>query len=71
MKILNKKAGFDYQLLESFEAGIHLFGAEVKAARAGNLSLIHISSLILKRNKLSSKAYQRHINDIIKHTNYA
>ncbi len=39
MKILNKKAGFDYQLLESFEAGIHLFGAEVKAARAGNIDL--------------------------------
>ena len=39
MKIINRKASFDYQLLEKFEAGINLFGAEVKAVRAGHVDL--------------------------------
>jgi SsrA-binding protein len=33
--ILNKKASFDYTLLEKYEAGLVLFGHEVKALRAG------------------------------------
>ncbi|HSX08776.1 MAG TPA: SsrA-binding protein SmpB [Candidatus Saccharimonadales bacterium] len=39
MKIINKKATFDYQLLEKFEAGINLVGAEVKAVREGHVDL--------------------------------
>lgn len=39
MKITNKKAFFDYQLLESFEAGINLFGFEVKSVRLGKADL--------------------------------
>lgn len=35
----NKKARFDYELLESFEAGIQLTGPEVKSIRAGHISL--------------------------------
>ncbi|MFA5184688.1 MAG: SsrA-binding protein SmpB [Patescibacteria group bacterium] len=35
----NKKANFDYELLEKYEAGLVLYGHEVKAARAGQLSL--------------------------------
>ncbi|MFA7715257.1 MAG: SsrA-binding protein SmpB [Candidatus Paceibacterota bacterium] len=35
----NKKANFDYQILETYEAGLVLFGHEVKAARAGQVSL--------------------------------
>ena len=33
--ISNKKAHFNYEILETFEAGISLFGYEVKAVRAG------------------------------------
>ncbi len=33
--IKNKKAKFNYEILETFEAGIELFGHEVKAVRAG------------------------------------
>jgi len=33
--ILNKKASYDYTLLEKYEAGLVLFGHEVKALRAG------------------------------------
>lgn len=35
----NKKAGFNYEILESFEAGIALSGWEVKSAKAGHVSL--------------------------------
>ncbi len=35
----NKKAYFDYEILEDFEAGIMLRGHEVKAARAGKVNL--------------------------------
>jgi SsrA-binding protein len=39
MKILNKRASFDYQLEEHFEAGINLTGAEVKAVKLGHADL--------------------------------
>ncbi len=34
--IENKKARFDFELLETFEAGIELFGFEVKSLREGH-----------------------------------
>ncbi len=35
----NKKARFDYEILETFEAGIVLSGQEVKSAKAGHINL--------------------------------
>ncbi|GJQ59712.1 MAG: SsrA-binding protein SmpB [Candidatus Scalindua sp. AMX11] len=35
----NKKAHFNYEILERFEAGISLKGTEVKSIRNGNISL--------------------------------
>lgn len=35
----NRKAGFEYFLLEHFEAGISLQGSEIKSIRAGQVSL--------------------------------
>jgi SsrA-binding protein len=35
----NRKAGFEYFLLEHFEAGIALQGSEIKSIRAGQISL--------------------------------
>ncbi len=35
----NKRAKFDYEILDSIEAGIVLLGTEVKSVRAGNMSL--------------------------------
>ncbi|TLD96605.1 SsrA-binding protein SmpB [Helicobacter jaachi] len=35
----NKKAYFDYEILESLEAGIVLLGSEVKSIRAGRVNL--------------------------------
>lgn len=39
MKIFNKRATFDYELQDHYEAGINLLGAEVKAVRAGRVDL--------------------------------
>lgn len=36
----NKKARLEYEILDSFEAGIELFGFEVKSLRAGKASLV-------------------------------
>ncbi len=36
---INKKAGFDYEFLEKYEAGIVLTGQEVKSVRQGQASL--------------------------------
>lgn len=35
----NKKARFDYEIVETFEAGIQLTGSEVKSLRAGQCNL--------------------------------
>ena len=35
----NKKAYHDYYILEKFEAGVELFGTEVKSIRQGNINL--------------------------------
>ncbi|MBQ6838572.1 MAG: SsrA-binding protein SmpB, partial [Clostridia bacterium] len=35
----NKKAYHDYFVLETYEAGIELFGTEVKSVRAGKMNL--------------------------------
>jgi SsrA-binding protein len=35
----NKKANFNYEITETLEAGVELFGFEVKAVRAGQISL--------------------------------
>jgi SsrA-binding protein len=35
----NRKARFDYEFLEKYEAGIELLGGEVKSIRGGQMSL--------------------------------
>ncbi|MBP9802401.1 SsrA-binding protein SmpB [Patescibacteria group bacterium] len=68
----NKQGFYDYQILEEFEAGLVLSGAEVKSAKLGHISLngsfvsikdgqailkkMHISSY--KKAKMSQKDYQ-------------
>ncbi len=36
----NKKAFFEYHILEKFEAGLELKGSEIKSIRAGQMSLV-------------------------------
>ncbi len=37
---VNKRAHFDYEVLETFEAGLVLFGHEVKAVKNGQINLL-------------------------------
>jgi SsrA-binding protein len=39
MKILNKRARFDYQILDTLEVGISLSGGEARAVRTGHINL--------------------------------
>ncbi len=39
MEILNRKARYDYEVLDSYEAGIVLTGTEIKSIRNGNANL--------------------------------
>ena len=39
ISVQNRKASFEYELLEEFDAGIMLFGSEIKSIRAGNASI--------------------------------
>jgi len=45
----NKKAYFDYEILEKFEAGISLIGQEVKSIKTGHVS-IKGSYVVIDRN---------------------
>jgi len=47
----NKRAYFDYQILETYEAGIQLKGFEVKAIKTGHINLAG-SYAIIKNNQL-------------------
>lgn len=44
----NKKAYFNYEILEKFEAGIVLRGSEIKAIRAGKINLQGAHARIMK-----------------------
>lgn len=52
--VRNKKAGFNYEIVERYEAGIELFGFEVKALKKGTGSL-EGSFVILKNGELFLK----------------
>lgn len=39
MRIVNRRAPFDFEIHEKFEAGINLLGAEVKAVKLGHADL--------------------------------
>ena len=40
IRILNKKAKFEYIILDRYTAGIQLFGTEIKSIREGKASLV-------------------------------
>lgn len=46
----NRRARFDYEILETYEAGIELTGQEVKSAKGGQLNL-NSSYAVLKNNE--------------------
>jgi len=48
---VNKRASFDYELTDRYEAGLALFGQEVKSAKTGHISLKG-SFVTIKGNEL-------------------
>lgn len=50
MKISNKKAKLDYEILETLEAGIVLTGAEVKSIKDGRANLIDTFVKVINGN---------------------
>jgi SsrA-binding protein len=51
---VNKKARFDYEILDKFEAGLVLLGHEVKSIRTGHVGMKG-SFVVLKQPKAKSK----------------
>lgn len=48
IQIKNKRAGFDYEFIETFTAGIVLSGTEIKSIRLGKASLVDTYCFISK-----------------------
>lgn len=57
MKIYNKKARFNYHILETLEAGVILSGSEVKSLRAGRADLNESFARVQNEEVLLKNAY--------------
>ena len=64
---INKKASFQYFLLEKFEAGMQLLGSEVKSIREGN---VNIKEAYVKFNKNELYLIGMHIG-VYSHSGYS
>jgi len=64
----NRKAGFEYFLLEKFEAGLSLKGSEIKSIRAGQISLAE--SYVDIENGNSAWLIEAHIAPYIQANRY-
>jgi len=68
IKIKNKKAYRDYELIEQFTAGIQLQGTEIKSIRMGKASLVdsfcifHGNELFIKGLQIAEYAWGTHYN---------
>lgn len=68
--IKNRRATFDYELIESYTAGIVLVGTEIKSLRAGKASLVdsfcyfHNGELWLKNADISIYQYGSYNNHV-------
>ncbi|MCA1752998.1 MAG: SsrA-binding protein SmpB [Cryomorphaceae bacterium] len=51
INIRNKRANFEYELLDKFTAGMQLTGPEIKSIRAGKASIVE-GYCFLKRNEM-------------------
>ena len=68
VSILNKRATFDYELLDTYTAGLVLVGTEIKSLRLGKASLVdaycyfHNGELWLKNANISEYFYGSYNN---------
>lgn len=63
----NKKARFDYEILEKFEAGIVLSGSEVKALRAKRANLADAFCRFIRGELFIMNAHIAHLETANKH----
>ncbi|MBN2767732.1 MAG: SsrA-binding protein SmpB [Campylobacterales bacterium] len=63
----NKKARFDYEIIETYEAGIMLKGSEVKALRAKRANLKDSFCRFIKNELFVLNAHITHIETANKH----
>ena len=61
IEIKNKRASFEYELLESFTAGIVLSGTEIKSIRAGKASLVDSYCYFVRNEKRELFVKNMHI----------
>jgi SsrA-binding protein len=54
MDIINRKVKFEYEVIETFTAGMKLFGSEIKSIRAGKVSMVD-TFCFFKENELFVK----------------
>ncbi len=54
MDIINRKVKFEYEVIETFTAGMQLFGSEIKSIRAGKVSMVD-TFCFFKENELFVK----------------
>lgn len=67
----NKKASFNYQILEEFTAGIQLFGTEVKSIRNAHVSIQEGYCFITKElEMLATGIYIKEYKQAFKDTNH-
>jgi len=48
--IRNKRATFDYELIDTYQAGIVLVGTEIKSIRLGKASLVDTFAILMMVN---------------------
>jgi SsrA-binding protein len=70
MKVINRQAGFNYELSERVEAGIVLTGAEVKSAKDGKISLKESFARIDERGEVWLVNCHIHPYQFADNTNY-
>ena len=70
MEILNRKAKHEYEILETFNAGIVLVGSEVKSVKAGKVNIGDAYCYISHRNEIFLKNSHISKYDSDKFTNH-
>ena len=51
MEVINRKANYDYEIIDTYEAGVVLTGTEIKSIRLGRITLKD-SYAIIKNNEI-------------------
>ena len=70
MEILNRKARYNYDILETYNAGIVLFGSEVKSIKSGKMNIGDAYCYVSSKNEIWMKNSNVSKYDSDKFTNH-